>query len=490
MGGADAVGPGARVVVLGLGVFGGGLGAARWALSRGADVTVTDLRDRDALAASLGELEPFARSAPGTLQLVLGRHDEADLLGADLVVVNPAVSPHAAPLRLLRERGRAHTLTTAAALTLELGRCRFVGITGTQGKSSTSSFTAQLLTAALPEGRRVLLGGNIGASLLEEIDALGPADVAVVELSSYQLAHMPSPPPRKLDVALVTGIGVDHLKWHGSLDAYRAAKLRLLSMVAHGGAVAVGTEVDLDEVLDAAAGARVIARRPAGRAEGLSIDRHSGTIELGGDVLGSARDLPVLGDFQGENLALALAAASCLGADREGMAGSIAQLRGLPHRVEHLGRFVGPGGDVFEVVDNGISTTPESTASAFEACTARFGGTGVLVAGGQLKGGQDLPSLARALAGSGWRLVPFGEAADALAEALGVPTLTPRPDAGWPARAREATDLAATHIGHGETLLFSPACASFDAYLNFAARARDFRSGLPPREPTGSVPED
>ncbi|MEM8713396.1 MAG: hypothetical protein AAGG01_20820 [Planctomycetota bacterium] len=175
-----------RVTIMGLGLFGGGLGAAAFALRLGAEVTVTDLRDADALGSSLEELARLPRG--DSVRLVLGRHDESDFRGADIVIVNPAVPPSAPMLRIAQEH--CVRVTTATELLLGGLDCRVVGITGTHGKSSTAKFTADLIDAATEPDVRVVLGGNIGGSLLAKLEVLSTRDVVVLEISSYQLEHL------------------------------------------------------------------------------------------------------------------------------------------------------------------------------------------------------------------------------------------------------------------------------------------------------------
>ena len=296
---------GRRVGVLGLGLFGGGLGAARWALARGAHVTVTDLRSADELRAPLAELDALARVAgSGPLHLTLGRHDERELREADLVIVNPAVPPTAPPLRVARAAGAR--ITTATAILLRTARCRVIGVTGTHGKSSTVRFIGGLLRASV-DGARVVVGGNIGGSLLSETDALGPADVAVLELSSYQLEHLPDDVGRPLSGAVVTCLGVDHLARHGTVERYHAAKHRLFDLVAEGGFVTLDETVDAGIARARTRDARVDRRAVDGE---IQLDPSTGHVRLDGEPLGNAGALRAAGGFQARNLALALAAAA------------------------------------------------------------------------------------------------------------------------------------------------------------------------------------
>lgn len=472
---------GKRVIVAGLGLFGGGLGAARWALSKGALVTVTDLRDASVLAPTLEQLA----GAPGSerLTLALGGHDARDFEDADLVVLNPGIPPTAKVMKLAEDSPAR--LTTAMALTLELARCRVAAVTGTQGKSSTASFLAQTLRHS---GQRVELGGNIGGSLLETAADLAPEDVLVLELSSYQLHHVPAELRETIDLAAITNIGSDHLAWHGSADAYHGAKHRIWALLRPGGVALAPAELREPVATRVGPDVRLVTHGPGAEARMGS----RGEFFLGETVLGSVDDLRVPGDFQKQNAACALAAAHLLGATPQACSSAVPVLRGLPHRMEALGPWQadGPRGPRrFSVVDNGISTTPESTLAALASIDGdhKIGSQKVLLIGGAAKRGLEFGTLARYAAENGWLVAPFGKAepeirkvlAESGAKALG------RDSKDWlgaqdsPSKPMEELwqDVLEVLV-EGAIVLFSPACASFDAYPNFQARAVAFRASL------------
>ncbi|MEM9802655.1 MAG: UDP-N-acetylmuramoyl-L-alanine--D-glutamate ligase [Planctomycetota bacterium] len=459
---------GRRVTVMGLGLFGGGAGAARWALREGAIVTVTDLRDEETLGSSVDDLRALASDSE--LRFVLGRHEAADFDDADVVIVNPAVPPSSQWLTRARDSGAA--ITTATAILLQQLRARVVAVTGTNGKSSTVRFTADLLRSALGNGVRVEAGGNLGGSLLGEARDLGADDVVVLEMSSYQLEHLPADVAGVADVALITNVGVDHLERHGTVEAYRDTKLRIVDLVGEDG-VAIVPPGELAVLASERLGRACRTHGPGG---GVALGE-DGIVREGAVVLGDAGRLAVPGRFQRANLVAALAAAHALGAPPEGLVRAIEGLTGLAHRMESLGTFeLRPGGPVVEVVDNGVSTTPESTLAALESLDDRR--RGVLVAGGEPKRGVDADALARRVADEGWTLVPFGAAAPQLVE------LAREAGARVAAGALETAEEAATAALRvaadeaAEVVLFSPACASFDRYPNFETRARAFRSAI------------
>ncbi len=470
---------GRRVTVMGLGLFGGGAGAARWALRQGARVTVTDQKGRDALGSVARDLEELR--SPHPVHLSLGGHRKEDFEETDVLIVNPAVPPTSPWIQRARSVGAQ--ITTATALLLERSRARVVAITGTHGKSSTATFARDLIASALDAPGRCLLGGNIGGSLLEDVEDLSEHDVLVLELSSYQLEHLPQGIKRSIDVAAITNIGIDHLERHGTAARYRDAKLRLMSLVREGG-IAIAPHGEVAELARAHTSERLVTHGEGGdfRLHGAeAVDLTGGQARHVADA--SALDVP--GEFQRANLLVALAAGLQLGLRAEALRDAIPDLHGLSHRMESLGKFRAGGGTV-EVIDNGVSTTPESTLSALESVPT--GGRAILVAGGQAKRGVSLEPLARGLAEHGdWVMVPFGAAAAELSRAAQSAGAAVDSGPGC-ASAEDAAHraMAIAERDGAQTVLFSPACASFDRYANFKERAMAFRgvlSALGPQEP-------
>lgn len=441
---------GRRALVMGLGSFGGGAGAVRYLARLGARVTATDRRDAAGLAATLAGLADLE------VEYVLGQHRAEDFERAELVVVNPSVRPDD-PL-LARARAGGAELTSEIELFLEAVRARVVGITGTQGKSSTTHLTHGLLAGA---GRRVHLGGNIGGSLLPSLADIAPEDCVVLELSSYQLEALNARrSAARLEAVAVVNILQDHLERHGTVESYAAAKQRILELLRPGGtAILPGDDRRFDRWHVAGELLRFTTRDTG---TGLHL---SGThFRLDGEALAPLAALKLPGDFQRANALVALGLARRLGCTPAELAAALPALGGLDHRLQDLGRFRGR-----RVIDNAVSTTPDSTLSALEALPA---GT-VLLLGGKAKrlGLEELVAVARervALA------IAFGEAAPLFGAALRAGGVEVREVPG----VRAAVELALELSAPDATVLFSPAGSSFDAYANFQERARDFRAAL------------
>ncbi len=442
---------GRRVTVMGLGLQGGGVEVVRFLAARGAEVTVTDKRPAEKLRESLDAIAGLG------VRTVLGLHREEDFTSAEVVVANPAVAP-SHPL-LVAARAAGVRVTSEMALFLAACPARVVLITGTQGKSSTTHATARLLEEC---GLRVHLGGNIGRALISSLDDMRPDDVAVVEISSYQLEALPErfgPCERVAAVACVNVLS-DHLERHGTVEGYDAAKRRILELAPASATVVLSADDPRVGRWQAPHG-HVLrfsvapdARTPLHIAEG--------EFRLESASLGRVCDLRLPGDFQRGNMLAALGLARALGAAPQALARAIGEVRGLEHRLQDLGEF-----DGHRVWDNGISTTPDSTVSALQS----LAGPLVLLCGGQAK--QDLPldelaALARERARA---VVTFGGSSEPLAAAFraaGVPVTAL-------ATLREGVARAWAELRPGEALLFSPACASFDEFLNFRDRALRFR---------------
>lgn len=436
---------GQRATIMGLGLFGGGVGAARYLAKQGARVTVTDLRSETELAAAIAQLEGLG------IEFVLGEHRTRDFTSTDLLVVNPAVRPNN---RYVQNAYRAGVrISSEIALFLDACPARVVAITGTNGKSSTSSQLAQLLEQA---GERVHLGGNIGRSLLSDLPRMRADDLCVLELSSYQLESLPeqlrgSRRDSRIEAAAILTIGSDHLERHGTREEYARAKLRLLECMAPGATLVLPGDplpvsFVLPEDLDV-----LTAGSSALRIDGLEF-------RLGSKCLGRLLDSPFKVPFQQNNLLVALGLAATLGVAPGKLAAGLSTLQGLPHRLDLVGQLEGK-----PLWDNGVSTTPDSTISALDALPR---GLCVLM-GGRAKA-LDLAPLIECLQRRETRVVLFGEAGEAWGEVLNEAQVEHQVAPGPNAALELARELPI------EGILFSPACSSFDAFPNFKARAEGF----------------
>ena len=420
---------GKRVTVMGLGRFGGGVGAARFLADRGARVTVTDRADAASLVDSLAQIKDLPLEA-----LRLGGHDHRDFHDADLIVVNPAVPP-GQPL-LLEAKAAGIPLTTEVGLFWTRCRARVIGVTGSVGKSTTASLIETVLTAS---GRRAWLGGNIGGSLLSQLDEIGEEDWVVLELSSFQLEHVAALRLRPA-VSVVTNFEPNHLDWHGSLDAYRNAKQMLLRWQ-RSDDVAVLNADDPDVATWATAARRCWfshACSPLAVSPAMTVPVHA------------------------MNAAAATAALSAIGVEPGAIASGIAAFRGLPHRLETVGEFAGR-----LWVNDSKATTPAAAIAALQ----RFSRPIRLIAGGADKG-VDLSAFADEILRRTSSAHLSGSTAPQLAGLLRSPGTIP---VSIHSTFEESAQSAWQASRPGDVILLSPACASWGQFQDYRERGECFR---------------
>lgn len=435
---------GVRALVVGLGRFGGGVGVTRWLAGQGAAVTVTDQAPADALADSMAAVSDLP------LNFRLGGHDPSSLGECDLVVVNPAVDKR-------RSDFFAEIVRSGVPWTTELNlfseRCpaSVIGVTGTFGKSTTCAMLATALDACRAHGslpaRRVHLGGNIGRSLLGELADMSADDMVVLELSSAQLEDLPriSWLPQ---VGVITNIFPHHLDRHGTLTDYARAKLNLLGSAESRSPVIAGPlHAEVESLLRTALGA--------------SIDRLTRV-----DGARVPAELRVPGRHNAANAACVATVCAVLGLPDDHVAAGLREFPGLPHRLEHVATI----GEV-QYINDSKSTAPSATIVALEAIDRPV----VLVLGGQRKD-TPLEPLAAAAARKCRAVVCMGDAGPAFASAIrnadgSVNVLEAD-------RMPTALQLARQVARPGEVVLLSPGAPSFDHYVNYEARGKDFAASV------------
>ncbi len=445
-----------RTLVFGLGRFGGGAGAVRYLAARGDRIRVADKCGPDGLEASL-------RTLTGVdVDWQLGREDEGVLDGVDRVVVNPAV-PEAHPL-LAAARARGLPLTQEVALFLADYPGRVCLVTGTNGKSTTTHLLARALIAS---GVDTLYGGNIGKSLLDESAQWRTEQVAVVEISSFQLERLDPATLPCVEGAVAVRVTVDHLDRHGTVANYHCAK----SMVARAarGFFVHATDDPVAARFASAARERITFSPQAptagqvGLVGGMLVSRLPGAA---GHVLDRAA-LRLLGAFNLENAMAAFAAAVRLGATRGAAGLGIAMAPPLPFRLQVAARL--PEG--VTVYDNAVSTDADSTAAALHTLASLETGTVHWVGGGKSKDG-DFARAGAILRPHLRTAFLFGAAATPLAPHL------PDVEVHIGKGVVDALAAARRRAKPGDAILFSPGFASFDQYANFRARAEHFHDWL------------
>jgi len=445
---------GLRVTVMGLGLNGGGVASARFFAERGARVTVTDTKDEAALAESVSSLSTY------DIRYVLGRHDEADFSGADLVIKNPAVRPDNQFLRAAR------MVETDLSVFLRFCPARIAAITGSKGKSTTATALAWMLNAS---GVKAFLGGNITVSPLGFLDDARPSDVVVLELSSWQLGDLKGMGVLKPGVATLTRIVPDHLDRYGTMEAYVADK-RLIYADQD---ASDWTVFDLDDPYGQSFAAETKARKlgygrelPAG-SFGVTVPDGNGACMArlpGYDAveLVPAR-LLVPGAHTRRNIAAAGLSAWACGAEPGAVSRAAATFTGVEHRLEPIRERRG-----VRWYNDSAATVPEATRAAVEA----FEEPVVLMTGGTDKK-LDFEVARAAYARAAFIVLLAGTGTDkirAMLDADSVPYRGPFDDIG------KATAEAAALARPGSVAVLSPGCTSFGMFKNEFDRGRSFKA--------------
>lgn len=469
---------GKRVTVMGLGTFGGGVGAVQFLAGRGAAVTVTDLQPAEKLRTPLAQIADL----PGTV-LHLGGHQAEDFQTAELLVVSPAVPKDSEYLQMAVDAGVP--VTSEMNLFWEHNRGRTICITGSNGKSTTAALVHALLSggetpagspatpsATTVRGSRLCwLGGNIGNSLLPVVDDIQPDDWVVLELSSFQLDDLAPLKPNP-DIAIVTNFTPNHLDRHGTIEAYRNAKQNLLRWQT-ADRIAILNQDDSDVAgWDTAAQKFWFGRDDEGRqgAFGTGFDAYKRRMlfrkGMREQVLPLSNWLSLPGVHNFMNALAATCAALLLDLDIPDIQAGLSQFKGLPHRLEFVAELAER-----RFYNDSKATTPEAALLGIRAFSTPI----VLLAGGYDKG-VDLTDMARGIASSRVKAVALlGQTAGHLGELI----RRFDPDQKITLQTHTSFDAAfawaAAQSNSGEVVLLSPGCASYDWFSNYEARGAAFR---------------
>ncbi len=407
-----------------------------------------------------------ARLEEAGVRVVLGSEDVRG--SYDLAVVSPGISELSGFFAAARERSRE--VMGEPEFAWRESPERWVAITGTNGKTTTTSLSCAILREAGLSARTV---GNIGTLATSQVADRAEGEWFVAELSSFQLATSRYLHPR---VAVLLNVTPDHLEWHGSLEAYAAAKERVFANLDYGDLAVVGVGDDwcraAADRLDAR-GLRVLrlcARHDAGTPCSAFVRGDRMVVRIDGREhdLCATSDLALRGEHNLQNCLAASALALELGVPDEVVVRALAGFQALEHRIEPCGEV---GGVSF--VNDSKAT---NTDSVEKALTAFEPGRVVLLLGGHDKG-TDLGSLADAVARDCRVAVCFGEAGERIASAVeaardaqGSLALVVRAP-----HLREAFDAGVASAREGDVVLLSPACSSFDEFANMAERGRLFK---------------
>jgi len=475
-----------------LGFARSGIALARFLTDAGARVTIYDGRPEAELGAAVARLE----GRPIRLLAGPDVDPEAAWDGAALVTTSPSINPDyptteprlREALRTLVARRRAGDSAAPALISepdlfLRLCPAPTIGVTGTKGKTTTSSLIAAVLAA--DPSHPVALGGNIGIPLVERLPELTPEHRVVIELSELQLPTL----SRGTTVAVYTNVTSDHLDRHGSVAGYRAAKRRLAELVDPDGALVLNAD---DPVVTAYAGLgtapSILYRLDRPMAGGVGVVDGwivaAGVVRLplagggaaatgpGGRIL-PVGELAIPGRHNVSNALAAVTTGLLFGVAPDAIRRAAADFTGVEHRLEPVALI-----DGVRFVNDSQGTQPDAVIAALRA----FDGPIVLIAGGRDKG-VDLSGLGPVVAGRAAAAVLIGESGPGLEASFRAAGLARTERAGTLEEAVRIADaiareVLAAGVAGPATVLLSPAAASFDMFADYAARGRAFKAAV------------
>lgn len=440
---------------MGLGLHGGGLASARFFAEQGARVTITDQQDEKALARSLEKLRGFP------VRLVLGRHEAKDFSDTDLVIKNPGVPADSPWLKLSREHG----VRIETDISCFLAACDnpLVAITGSKGKSTTASAIHAGLSAHNPAAK---LGGNITVSPLTFCTSLKPDTPVVLELSSWQLADLAGMNLLKPRVSMITNILPDHMNRYASMTDYINDK-RIIYQRQDASDYSI---FNLDDPATASFRAESKAHHLFFSNDRLPADLEGGWVEhekcgirINGQIY-TVLDKPLAlpGRHNRLNLLAAVLALIVMGVEPEVVSDSLARFTGIEHRLEF---FLEQNGIRF--YNDSAATIPHAVNEALRALPGPL----ILITGGTDKNIDFEPFAETAKSPKNIVLLE-GSATDKIISLLNREHISYQgPYPGLETAVREVLRSAK----RGDTVLFSPGCASFGMFLNEFDRGKKFK---------------
>jgi UDP-N-acetylmuramoylalanine--D-glutamate ligase len=444
--------------VLILGAARQGLALARWLSLHGAKVTLSDMRSADELRVARESMAEYS------IQWALAGHPVELLDSTDVLCLSGGV-PLTLPIVAEAVR-RGIPLSNDSQVFMEVVPCKTIGITGSAGKTTTTTLVGNM--ARITCGDKAYVGGNIGDPLINHVDSMQPDDIAILELSSFQLDQMTVSP----NIAVILNITPNHLDRHGTMEAYTAAKARILEFQSKDDTAILGRD---DQ------GAWSLRDRVKGKLYTFSLHEldegldgtyyHDGLLNLrAGNAylpLMLREKIHLRGDHNVLNMLAAFAIGHAAGFRLDAMLEAAEEFRGVPHRLELVRELNG-----VRWYNDSMATAPERSIAAIRCFEEPI----VLLLGGRDK---DLPweELMKLVGQRVGHVVLFGEAAEKIqktANSLGLSQM--RPTVTRVKSLHEAVVKAAEMVEAGDVVLLSPGGTSFDEFKDFAERGERFKA--------------
>lgn len=437
---------GMRVLVVGLART--GVATALFCAAHNATVTATDNRGEADLGDAAGEL----RDAGVTLEL--GGHTEKTFLAQDLIVPSPGV-PADEPL-LLKARGKGITVWSEIELAYRFQEGKLIGITGSNGKTTTTTLIHHILKGA---GVDAILAGNVGTPLIACVPAMNSGTIAVVELSSFQLELIERFRP---DISVFLNLTPDHLDRHKTMEAYAGAKARIFANQTELDAAVINHD-DPPSVQRAPRKPQVFwFSRKDGVAQGACLRGEDIVMVSKGreEFVMNRGAIPLEGAHNLENVLAAVAATRLAGVDPPSIASGVRSFPGVEHRLEFVAEIRG-----VRYFNDSKATNVDATLKALDAFPGRI----LIILGGKDKG-SDYTVLQGPLREKAILALLIGAAAEKIEKQIAGSVALER--AGTLER---AVEIAAQAAQTGDIVLLAPACASFDQFQSYEHRGRIFK---------------
>jgi UDP-N-acetylmuramoylalanine--D-glutamate ligase len=439
-----------KVAVLGIGKT--GLATARFLAGRGARVAVTDSKP----VSGWGKAMAALKNLPG--EWSIDPYGPEILADVDWVIPSPGIYP-ANPI-LIEAVRRGIPVLSEIELASRFITTPIIAITGTNGKTTVTSLTGEILRAA---GKKVFVGGNIGTPLIGYAEGPQEMDWAVVEVSSFQLQWTQTFHPR---IAVLLNVTTDHIDYHGSFAAYREVKERLFARQTAGDLAILNGDEEATTLLRGKLTARAELFRSSG-----PVDRG---MYLAGEKLfhllpaEKKEEYPLAmihlpGRHNTENVMAAILAARACGCEPSAIIRAVESFRGIAHRIEYVGE---KNGILF--YDDSKGTNVGAVMRALES----FSQPVILLLGGRDKEG-DFQTLAPLIRRGVKEMVLFGEAAETINRLIGGVVRTT-----LAATLKEAVEKAYRFAAFGDAVLLSPGCASFDEFKDYKERGKRFQEWI------------
>ncbi len=433
---------GKRVLIVGLGES--GRAAAHFFAARGAVITATDQQPEERIQSTADEIRSLG------IKLCLGGHAESLFLDQDLIVPSPGVPWDMPTLQAARRRGVEVMGELEVAAGLLQGPV--IGITGTNGKTTTTSLIGHILQSA---GWKARTGGNLGRPVLSMVDDSTPETWNVLELSSFQLEATRS---FLVHIAVVLNVTPDHLDRHRTLEAYAAAKARIMQAQTAEHHVVLNADDEICRQFSHQARGQVCwFSRTGPLAQGA--DLRDGWIAFHGQPVMEAR-LPIKGSHNLENALAAVAAAAVAGVPKKAIGDAVRTFQPVEQRLDFVRTL-----DGVDYYNDSKATNVDASIKAIEA----FEGGLWVILGGSDKGA-DYTGLRKPLAGRARAALLIGHSAAKIARQL--EGALPWHDMKT---IEQALRFARREARPGDTVLLAPSCASFDQFSNYGHRGRVFK---------------